>query len=256
MRFLEENPRHIIYICLAIVCVGTIVDSLELSYIRDRLPFDVHKRSKPGALSRSLPGVLSLVLLARTCVALSILRGVSVSSVEPLLVLALLFLSLFVCLLAPLIQGGDTQLTNITLLASSVALLVGSDYAAELCMVFLTFQVSCAYFAAGLHKLSAIQWRNGSALITVAGGVVFGNPTLHRLLRSHPRLAFISSWLIIVWEMAFFSVVLLPPTFVACVLLVGMCFHVVNALAMGLNKFVWAFVGVYPAVWYTAIRVH
>jgi hypothetical protein len=55
-------------------------------------------------------------------------------------------------------------------------------------------------------------------------------------------------WTIILVESLFFLFVFIPAPYFLVFLLWGIAFHIYNAGAMGLNNFLWAFIGTYPAI--------
>ena len=80
-----------------------------------------------------------------------------------------------------------------------------------------------------------------------------GAPWLARHLSAHPSLDRLLCWTVIGWEIAFPIVFVAPQPVLVAFLTAGVIFHVSCALLMGLNRFVWAFCGCYPAVWATAM---
>ena len=62
-----------------------------------------------------------------------------------------------------------------------------------------------------------------------------------------------AAWFVIAFEVTFPLALVLGPTGVAVYAAVGALFHVSNAVLMGLNTFVWAFVATYPAVLFCAV---
>ena len=81
----------------------------------------------------------------------------------------------------------------------------------------------------------------------------YGFAGFARLLDAHPALDQLLCWSVIGWEIAFPLVLVAPKPLLIAFLTVGALFHLACAVAMGLNRFVWAFCGCYPAVWTTAM---
>jgi hypothetical protein len=163
---------------------------------------------------------------------------------------ALLILSLLVGRMLPLTQGADSQLNAITCSAISLSLLSDTPVAAGYCLYFLTLQLCFAYFAAGFHKLRSPVWRDGSALPGILSARLFGFPALGAWLGRHRGLWLPLSWATVVWEVSFPLVLVAPRQVCLCYFACGMLFHVATALTMGLNKFIWAFIALYPAAIY------
>ena len=83
-----------------------------------------------------------------------------------------------------------------------------------------------------------------------------GAPWAADRLVERPRLRVVLSWAVILGEVCFPLAVLLPARGVVAVLAVGLAFHLVVAVCMGLNTFVWAFVATYPAVLFAWNALH
>jgi hypothetical protein len=165
-------------------------------------------------------------------------------------VVGLLVLSVLVSMVLSMTQGGDSQLIAITYTAIALTLFSDTPVTAHYCLYFLTLQLCGSYFAAGFHKLRSAAWRNGSALPGILSVRVFGFPSFGIWLGRHPLLAWSLCWGTIAWEVSF-PVVLVAPRpvglgYLAC----GVLFHLGTAFTMGLNKFIWAFLALYPAAVY------
>jgi hypothetical protein len=57
-----------------------------------------------------------------------------------------------------------------------------------------------------------------------------------------------AAWSVIIVECAFPLVVIAPFPLMVVLLSLGMLFHLLCAVIMGLNSFLWAFVATYPAL--------
>jgi hypothetical protein len=165
-------------------------------------------------------------------------------------VVGLLILTFLVCLMIPLTKGADAQLTLITYSAMALALFSDTPVVAGYCLFFLTLQLCLAYFAAGFHKLRSPAWRSGYAMPALLSPRLFGFPAFGAWLVRHRLLAWSLAWATIVWEVSF-PVVLVAPREVGLVyFFCGVLFHLGTAFTMGLNKFIWAFLALYPAAIY------
>jgi hypothetical protein len=165
-------------------------------------------------------------------------------------VVGLLILTFLVCLMVPLTKGADAQLTLITYSAMALTLFSDTPVAAGYCLYFLTLQLCFAYFAAGFHKLRSPYWRSGYALPGLLSARLFGFPAFGAWLDRHGLLAWSFSWATIAWEVTFPVVLIAPREIGLCYFGCGALFHVSTAFTMGLNKFVWAFLALYPAAIY------
>jgi hypothetical protein len=166
---------------------------------------------------------------------------------------ALLILSLMVGVMLPLAQGADSQLNAITYSAVSLSLLSDTPAAAGYCLYFLTLQLCFAYFAAGFHKLRSPVWRDGSAMPGILSARLFGFPALGAWLGRRRGLWLPLSWITVVWEVSFPLVLVAPREACLFYFACGILFHVSTAVTMGLNKFIWAFIALYPATIYCTV---
>jgi hypothetical protein len=168
-------------------------------------------------------------------------------------VVGLLVLTFLACLRVPLTKGADAQLTLITYSAMALTLVSDTPVTASYCLYFLTLQLCFAYFAAGFHKLRSPYWRSGAALPGLLSARLFGFPALGAWLDRHGLVAWCGSWAAIVWEVSF-PVVLIAPREVGLIYFgCGVLFHLATAFTMGLNKFIWAFLALYPAAVYCTL---
>lgn len=99
----------------------------------------------------------------------------------------------------------------------------------------LFVQMTVIYFYNGVHKLMGPQWRAGTSLYYVMGDL-----TLTRLSAADLPVPFaltqILTWTVMVWEVAFPVLVLLPSTR-KMALVVGVLFHVGIGLSLELGAF-------------------
>jgi hypothetical protein len=242
------------------LCAGILARTLELLGRRQHL--------KPGALlgwhaATGTPGMLSRlslwlfdhprplwVLWMRVGAASWCLALPGSSMAGPLL--AALLLSQAYCnyrffLIA---QSADTMF-----LVGLAAVFVGSldPYDAELGGVALTFfglQVMLAYGAAGVDKLTAPAWRNGQRLIEVFKDSANRVEPLGGWLSRHRRASAALSWGVIALEVLLPVSVLLPEPVFWTLLAVGVSFHTMTAVTMGLHGFLWSFGAAYPGIYF------
>src|SRR5262249_46253729 len=165
-------------------------------------------------------------------------------------VVGLLVLTFLVCLRIPLTKGADAQMTLITYSAMALTLVSDTPVVAGYCLYFLTLQLCLASFAAGFHKLRSRSWRSGDALPGLLSARLFGFPALGAWLARHRWCAWSLAWATIVWEVSFPVVLVAPREICLGYLSAGVTFHLGAAFAMGLNKFIWAFIALYPAAIY------
>jgi hypothetical protein len=151
-------------------------------------------------------------------------------------------------------SSGAEQLTFIVLVTFGLVILAGgTEDARRIGDAFIAAQVMLAYFASGVSKAASPIWRNGAAMTGILSTEGYGIPVLASLLAKYPSLDRFLCWSVISWEIAFPLVLIAPKPLMIVLLATGVVFHVSCAITMGLNRFVWAFCGCYPAVWFTAM---
>jgi len=120
--------------------------------------------------------------------------------------------------------------------------------AKELCTMFIAAQSVVSYVAAGAAKAVSPYWRDGSAMRGVFRTHTYGQRHVGQLFKKFPLLAKAGGWGTIIGEMSFPLVLFGGRKAAVATLATGAAFHAGNAAFMGLNRFLWAFCGTYPAV--------
>ena len=121
--------------------------------------------------------------------------------------------------------------------------------------VFIGGQAFLAYFVAGAAKAASNSWRNGLAVAGVMNTATFGNAWAAGATR-RPTASLIIGWFVILTEVSF-PIAFVAPEWLLLTCLVGFAFfHVCNALFMGLNAFVPAFLSTYPTIIFLNLTFH
>lgn len=146
-------------------------------------------------------------------------------------------------------NGGSDQMFLQTLMALTFGFWFHTSGLAELALIYLTIQIVYSYFKAGWVKLLSPDWRSGVALTAFlqAGPFTSSEVWAHRLKKS--GLAKPSAWIVIGAEL------MMPLSVLHHGLAVAGCafalvFHLLNARFFGLNRFFWAWLSAWPAVFY------
>lgn len=143
-------------------------------------------------------------------------------------------------------QMGMVIAVGVVIMSAGIAL---NDRGLASCGVFaIAGQAALAYCVAGTAKLISPVWRDGRALPRVMKTRTFGHPLAARIAESGPTLCRGLSLMIIVTEMMFPLVMLVPRDIAMGCLACFAVFHLFNAYFMGLNAFVWPFLATYPSV--------
>lgn len=171
---------------------------------------------------------------------------------------ALACAALWLCAVAQLIRfegpynGGSDKMLLLALTCLLVARLVPAQ--AELALAYLAVQIVLSYFISGWVKLRNADWRSGAALSDVFAVSAYPVSEALRRLALRRRLMRSGSWGVIGFEVAFPAVLVLPGV-LPIALGVAALFHLANAALFGLNRFVWAWVATYPALFWFQGRI-
>lgn len=116
---------------------------------------------------------------------------------------------------------------------------------------WIAAQSVLSYFLAGVGKLRNAAWRDGAALqrlFTSNGPYVLWQGI--RGLAKAKSLCAVLGWGIVLFELVVPAVLLMPVEGRCAFLGLALAFHVVNAVVLGLNRFIWAWAATYPALLY------
>ena len=130
-------------------------------------------------------------------------------------------------------NGGSDAMTFLILSAWLVAAIVPRFE--SVCLLYIAIQLILSYFVAGIVKIMSPQWRSGQALTYFFHQYGFQVSTM---------TAFILSWGVITVECLFPFAVFAPTAFVGIVII----FHLANVYIFGLNRFFFAWLAAYPAL--------
>lgn len=130
-------------------------------------------------------------------------------------------------------NGGSDAMTFLILAAWFVAVIFPE--AEPICLLYIAIQLVLSYFVAGIAKLMSPQWRSGEALqyffgksgfqISLATSIFFG-------------------WVLMLVECLFPLSFFAPSAFVV----IAVAFHLANVYVFGLNRFFFAWLAAYPAL--------
>jgi len=237
-----------------LVALAVVQSTLELLVVRRAFADDGTWRW--ASLSREMP-LLAPLLRYRPFVALLIMR----------LIAALLLLAGMRGAVAPILwitsllvnvrfrgttNGGSDMMVMVVLAGLAVAhLFPDSILVVHAAVLYVAAQTFMSYFIAGIAKLGSAAWRDGSAMAAFLRTPHFAVPArLVALLDSAPRRRTASCG-VIGFECAA-PLALLQPLACATYTLVAFAFHVGNAWAFGLNRFVLAWGAAWPALLYAS----
>jgi hypothetical protein len=146
-------------------------------------------------------------------------------------------------------NGGADTLTLILLVCLTVGLgAVPGSARARGALWFVALQVVLSYFVAGVVKLRRGEWRQGTALGRILGESAYDVPARLRGWAGYPILMATGAWALLFFEVSF-PLALRDPSWCRVYLLAAFAFHLLNFVTFGLNRFVWAWLAAYPALY-------
>jgi hypothetical protein len=115
---------------------------------------------------------------------------------------------------------------------------------------FIALQGCLSYATAGWVKAFIPAWRQGTGAFAIINVPWIGPEWLARWLHHHPLVTKAVTWLTLGMECAFPFVLVIGYPGNLVFISWGLLFHCGNALILGLNTFVWAWIATYPALVY------
>ena len=212
-----------------------------------------------GALASALSGVLSFhgylaVLGIRLLAILLLLTNPHVRALEAVGLTIILATTILINLRSPLGQDGADQMATIIFTSLWINLFaVWDSRITHACIWFIALQSCLSYCVSGVAKAMGETWRRGEAVFRIFNTQTYGQPAAAGFLRDHRAMNAWLTWSTVIIETAF-PLVLVLPLPVGCLFLAwGFAFHLMNAIVMGLNSFLWSFAATYPAIVYCAL---
>lgn len=245
--------------CARLSALSVLLQTLELLQIRADYADDgvwswPILKAEHAALPQPLRGVLAAVLPYRVFVALLLAR---------LVLAVLLGLGFWWC--APVLlasqlaigarfrgtfNGGSDYMTVVVLLGLSLGAVAPSHpLLAKAGLAYVAVQLVLSYFIAGCVKLVQPAWRSGEALRALLSSNRYGTPAALSRLAAVPAVARSLSLGVLTLE-SLFPLTLISPRLAVPLLACAVLFHLANASAFGLNRFLFAWVSAYPALLY------
>ena len=191
------------------------------------------------------------LFLPRAALCLALVIGV----ISPLVLLALSFHSVLILIrFQGPYNGGSDRMSLLILYCLTFAHWLPDGVASETAFGYLGMQVVLSYVVSGQVKIANPEWRNGRALQDVFRFSAYPVSEDLRGLADRPRLLWIASWAVMLFELLF-PLCLISPLFLILALTAAAAFHVANAVLFGLNRFVWFWIASYPSILWLQARV-
>ncbi|MBM7412522.1 hypothetical protein JOE38_002345 [Clavibacter michiganensis] len=147
-------------------------------------------------------------------------------------------------------DGADQMTAVITQYRVVSALIPGHDRSDDIFLRALNVQAGVSYFVSGAAKLFGSSWIQGDALGEILQTEAYGRGPAAAVLRKHPSIARLATWVTPLWEVGFLFIYALPPAGARIALLAVKAFHVGVAAVMELPRFIWGFAGSHGSVQY------
>ena len=120
---------------------------------------------------------------------------------------------------------------------------------------FIALQACLSYSTYGLAKMASDSWRSGEALYRILSTKTYGLEVIADLMEGRRTLQFFLCWSVMLLETVFPLSLVLPRPWLWLFLAWGIGFHILCAIIMGFNSFLWAFAATYPAIAYVSIQI-
>lgn len=151
-------------------------------------------------------------------------------------------------------NGGSDRMSLLILCCLTLAHFMPKLQWQEYVFGYLALQLVLSYFIAGWVKIINPEWRNGKALADVFRFSAYPVSESLRAWANWPRLLFIMSWAVMLFELLF-PITLLTQTTLIIGLIVAATFHFTNACIFGFNRFFWIWLAAYPSIIWLQQRV-
>lgn len=197
----------------------------------------------------SHPLLVPAIAGVRALAALVLIFFSNNSVLSTVCVFAVVATTISLYLRSPLGLDGSDQMLLITFVAIAAYKLFPEDvHVSHASLWFIAIQGCLSYFVAGIAKAISPLWRSGEAVRRILSTRTYGSSWVAQLLGRRSGVCVALSWLVIGFECTFpLALALGKPAFLVFAVL-GVLFHISNAVVMGLNTFVWAFIASYPAI--------
>ena len=144
-------------------------------------------------------------------------------------------------------NGGSDRMSLLMLCCLCLIHLTPSRIWQEVIFGYAALQLVLSYFFSGWVKIVNPEWRSGRALRDVFMFSAYPVSESLRQWAEWPRLLWLMSWSVILFEL-FFPISLMSQTTLVTGLIIAATFHLANACLFGLNRFFWIWLTAYPSV--------
>lgn len=142
--------------------------------------------------------------------------------------------------------GSDAMLLVVLLVVALARTAPGSELAAG-AVAYGAAQLVLSYFIAGASKLRDPAWRAGRALPILVALPHYRVPPAAARVLAHPIGTRALAWGMLLFELGA-PLALVDARACVAVLAIAFAFHVANAVAFGLDRFLWTWLAAFPAL--------
>lgn len=252
--------------CTALIALASLLQSTEMLALRKTTSDRGIWRWKtlrqdfsffPGPILRAFDLLLGDsgfggILWARWSLSAGVL-GLSLASTEvPFGLLILLLLTTVLVLLRwrGTFNGGSDFMTLVVLMAVTAAQFdPDSEKLRQGALWYIAIQTCASYFISGAIKLRKKNWRTGKALPGFLPSSFYETPRLVKRALQDTPAGLLLSWGTMIFE-CLFPLSLVSPLTCACLLMSAVFFHLGVFYLLGLNRFLFAWMSAYPALYF------
>ena len=149
-------------------------------------------------------------------------------------------------------NGGADYMTAVVLLGAFIASCFPESENVQLAsFAYISVQVVLSYFLAGIAKAKQQKWRDGRAITEFALHSYYAVDPRTKRLAKKPFYANFAAKMILIFECTF-PLALLDPRICLVYICIGFFFHLENYFILGLNRFLFAWLAAYPALYYVS----
>ncbi len=148
---------------------------------------------------------------------------------------------------ALMVNAAD-QLNNIALTGLLIDRLVNSSPSFAI-IYFFSILLFISYFTSGILKLYEVKWHDGYYLKKILINRNYGSRWISKIIACTPDQIFaISGKVVILWQVTAFLIPFMPLPLFLIYLTIGVIFHIITGIFMGLVNFVWTFLAFMPGL--------
>lgn len=254
----ELNFEFALVLTRVLISIAVFFQSLEMLLIRPTFgPRGVWK----WEILKSEFGILAPLLRYKPFLFLLIVRAIAAEiSIFYFNPFALGIMALVTLLIAirwrGTFNGGCDSMTLLTLNYLCLAAIASNQLVVQqVCLALIALQSGLSFFLAGVAKIRSNNWRTGRALQHFGCSPAYSPPKLLSRMLENPRIAFLGSWTILLFEILF-PLAFLSTRLAVIFLVTAGIFQLGNFIAFGLNRFFFAWIATYPAILFVATVIH